>query len=121
MHATVLHAHLILLHMIILINLLATDFFFSNFSTPVFKMWIIQKPNKVALWNKQNFEEKKMGITQHVKNIQYGYLLNNNKMGHLEGNFTPVLYMGLKVPKGWHVTIVQITNYLNTQFSAATC
>ena len=29
MHATVLHAHLILLHMIILINLLATDFFFQ--------------------------------------------------------------------------------------------
>ena len=22
------------------------------------------------------------------------------KMGHLEGNFTPVLYMGRKVPKG---------------------
>ena len=41
------------------INLLATDFFFSYFSTPVFKMWVIQKPNKVALWNKQHFEEKK--------------------------------------------------------------
>ena len=23
-------------------------------------------------------------------------------MGHLEGNFTPVLYMGRKVPKGWY-------------------
>ena len=43
-------------------NLLATDFFFfSNFSTSVFKMWVIQKPNKVALWNKRNFEEKKKG------------------------------------------------------------
>jgi hypothetical protein len=41
-----------------------------------------------------------MGIIQHVKNIQYGYLLNKYKMGHLEGNFTPVLYMGSKVPKG---------------------
>ena len=41
-----------------------------------------------------------MEIIEHVKNIQYGYLLNNNKMGHLEGNFTPVLYMGRKVPKG---------------------
>jgi hypothetical protein len=29
-------------------------------------------------------------------------------MGHLEGNFTPVLYMGRKVPKGY---IKQI--YLN--------
>ena len=46
-------------------NLLATDFFL-NFSTSVFKMWVIQKPNKVALWNKWHFEEKKMEITQHV-------------------------------------------------------
>ena len=22
-------------------------------------------------------------------------------MGHLKGNFTPVLYIGCKVPKGW--------------------
>ena len=28
------------------------------------------------------------------------YLLNKYKMGHLEGNFTPVLYIGRKVPKG---------------------
>ena len=41
-------------------------FFFSNFSTPVFKMWVIQKPNKVALWNKRHFEEEKMEIIQHV-------------------------------------------------------
>ena len=26
--------------------------------------------------------------------------LNKYKMGHLEGNFTPVLYIGRKVPKG---------------------
>jgi hypothetical protein len=41
-----------------------------------------------------------MEIIQHVKNIQYGYLLNKYKIGHLEGNFTPVLYIGRKVPKG---------------------
>ena len=46
-------------------NLLATDFFL-NFSTPVFKMWVIQKPNKVALWNKRHFEGEKMEIIQHV-------------------------------------------------------
>ena len=46
-------------------NLLATDFFL-NFSTPVYKMWVMQKPNKVALWNKRHFEEKKMEIIQHV-------------------------------------------------------
>ena len=48
------------------INLLATDFFFQLLAHPVFKMWIIQKPNKVALWNKRHFEEKKMEIIQHV-------------------------------------------------------
>ena len=47
-------------------NLLATDFFFPILAHPVFKMWVIQKPNKVALWNKRHFEEKKMEIIQHV-------------------------------------------------------
>ena len=34
-------------------------FFFQILALPVFKMWVIQKPNKVALWNKGHFEEKK--------------------------------------------------------------
>ena len=46
-------------------NLLVTDFF-QILAHPVFKMWVIQKPNKVALWNKRRFEEKKMEIIQHV-------------------------------------------------------
>jgi hypothetical protein len=33
---------------------------------PVFKTWIIQEPNKVALWNKRHFEERKTEIMQHV-------------------------------------------------------
>ena len=48
------------------INLLATDFFLQILACPVFKMWVIQKPNKVALWNKRHFEEEKMEIIQHV-------------------------------------------------------
>ena len=48
------------------INLLATDFFFQILAHPEFKMWVIQKTNKVALWNKRHFEEKKMEIIQHV-------------------------------------------------------
>ena len=47
------------------INLLATDFF-QILAHPVFKMWVIQKQNKVASWNKWHFEEKKMEIIQHV-------------------------------------------------------
>ena len=39
---------------------------FQILAHPVFKMWVIQKPNKVALWNKRHFEENKMDIIQHV-------------------------------------------------------
>ena len=31
---------------------------FQILAHPVFKTWVIQKPNKVALWNKRHFEEK---------------------------------------------------------------
>ena len=41
-------------------------FFFQILAHPVFKMWVIQKPNKVALWNKRHFEERKMEIIHHV-------------------------------------------------------
>ena len=34
--------------------------FFQISAHPVFKMCVIQKPNKVALWNKRHFEEKKI-------------------------------------------------------------
>ena len=92
--------------------------FFQILAHPVFKMSVIQKPNKVALWNKRHFEEKKMEIIQHVWNIQYGYLLNKYKMGHLEGNFTPVLYIGRKVPKGWRLIIaVRHQQNIHTKFS----
>jgi hypothetical protein len=40
--------------------------FFQMLAHPVFKMWIIQEPNKVALWNKRQFEGEKTEITQHV-------------------------------------------------------
>ena len=40
--------------------------FLQILAQPVIKMWVIQKPNKVALWNKRHFEEKKMEIIQHV-------------------------------------------------------
>jgi len=41
-------------------------FFFLILAQPVYKMWIIQEPNKLALWNKLHFEEKKMESTEHV-------------------------------------------------------
>ena len=33
---------------------------------PVYKMWIIQQQNKLELWNKLRFEEKKTEIIHHV-------------------------------------------------------
>ena len=42
------------------------NYFFFNFSTPVYKMWIIQTPNTLQLWNKQHFEEKKTDSIYHV-------------------------------------------------------
>ena len=41
------------------INLLAPELFFSILAHPVYKMWIIQEPNTLELWNKLHFEEKK--------------------------------------------------------------
>ena len=32
----------------------------------VYKMWIMQEPNKLALWNKLHFEQKKTEIIEHV-------------------------------------------------------
>ena len=33
---------------------------------PVYKMWIIKEPNKLALWNKLHFEEEKTESIEHV-------------------------------------------------------
>jgi hypothetical protein len=35
--------------------------YFFILAHPVYKMWIIQEPNTLELWNKLNFEEKKTG------------------------------------------------------------
>jgi len=47
-------------------NLLAPELFFFNFSTPVYKMWIIQETKKLELWNKLHFEEEKTESIYHV-------------------------------------------------------
>ena len=50
------------------INPLAPELFFLTLAHPVYKMWIIQEPNKLALWNKLHFEEreKKTESVEHV-------------------------------------------------------
>jgi len=48
------------------INLLEPGFYIEILAHPVGKMRIIQDQNKVALWNKRHFEEKKTEIMEHV-------------------------------------------------------
>ena len=47
-------------------NPLAPKLLFLILAHPVYKMWMIQEPNKLALWNKLNFEEKKTESIEHV-------------------------------------------------------
>ena len=49
-------------------NLLAPElFFFLILEHPVYKMWIVQEPNKLELWNKLHFEEKNGEYMQCLK------------------------------------------------------
>jgi len=41
------------------INLLESELFFLILAHPVYKMWIVQEPNTLELWNKLHFEEGK--------------------------------------------------------------
>ena len=50
----------------LLINLFDPELFFLVLAHPVYKMWIIQEPNKIELWNKLHFEEEKMESIHHV-------------------------------------------------------
>ena len=48
------------------LNLLAPELFFLILAHLVYKMWIIQEPNKLALWNKLHLEEKKTESIERV-------------------------------------------------------
>ena len=49
-----------------IIILLAPEWFFLILAHPVYKMWIIQEPNTLELWNKLHFEEKNTESVHHV-------------------------------------------------------
>ena len=42
------------------------NYFFLILAHLVYKMWITQEPNKLELWNKLHFEEKKTESLHHV-------------------------------------------------------
>jgi hypothetical protein len=63
-------------------------------------MRIIQEPKKVALLNKQHFEEEKTECAACLKNSVRIFIEKIYKMGCLEGSGVSVLYIGRTVPKG---------------------
>jgi len=42
------------------------NYFFLILAHSVYKMWIIEEPNKLELWNKLHFEEEKMESINRV-------------------------------------------------------
>ena len=42
------------------------NYFFLILAHPVYKMWIIQEPNTLELWNKLHFEVEKTEIIYHI-------------------------------------------------------
>jgi len=48
------------------IKLFGAGIIFLILAHPVYKMWIIQEPNKLELLNKLHFEEKKTESIHHV-------------------------------------------------------
>jgi len=45
------------------------ELFFLILAHPVYKMWIIQEPNTLELWNKLHFEEVKDG--EYIPCLKY--------------------------------------------------
>ena len=58
--------------------------FFLILAHPAYKMWITQEPKKVALWNKQHFEERKNGVCSMFKIFCTYIFWIIYKMQHLE-------------------------------------
>jgi hypothetical protein len=63
-------------------------------------MWIIQKPKKVALWNKSHFEEKNGECAACLKYSVLIFVEKIHTIQHLEGSGMPVLYIESAVLKG---------------------
>ena len=51
---------------ILILTFWRRNYFFLILAHSVYKMWIIQEPNKLELWNKLHFKEKKTESIHHV-------------------------------------------------------
>jgi len=53
-------------YVLFILTFLWMNYFFLILAHPVYKMWIIQEPNTLELWNKLHFEDKKTESIYHV-------------------------------------------------------
>jgi len=49
------------------------NYYFFILAHPVYKIWIIQEPNTLELWNKLHFEEEKNG--EYTPCLKYSVLI----------------------------------------------
>jgi len=47
-------------------NFMAPELLFLILAQPIYKMWIIQEPNTLELWNKMHFEGEKTESIYHI-------------------------------------------------------
>jgi hypothetical protein len=77
-------------------NLLAPElFFFLILAHPVYKMWIIQEPNTLEIWNKLHFEEEKTESIYHLYKmwiIQEPNMLELWNKLHFKKEKTEIIY-----------------------------
>ena len=73
-------------------------------------MWIIQEPNKVALWNKRHFEEKNGECAACLKYSVLIFVEKIYKIQNLEGSGTPVLYIGRTVLNPYPANVENIVS-----------
>jgi hypothetical protein len=90
----------IYLNCTIMHGLTKLKFYIYILAHPVYKMWIIQEPKKIAFWNKRQKKKKKRECAACLKYSVHIVVENIYKMQHLEGNGTPVVYIGRTVLKG---------------------
>ena len=99
--------------------------FLQILAHPVFKMWVIQKPNKVALWNKWHFEETKWRLYSMFKIFSTDICWMNIKWGILRIILRPsyiwdARFLKVKYCIVFHLYNLQWTTHTGTELNIMT-
>ena len=92
------------------------NYFFFNFSTPVYEMWIIEEPNTLELWNKLHFKERKKKRRVYTAfNIFSTYIcwinIWNATLG-VSGAVRPPIWVVRRQRVKWLITTVRLMEML---------